>query len=247
MTVHCVTTMNKSYYNRIGKYMIYTWTKFAPTDYQLHLYLEDFVLPDYNDDRIKIEDWSQIKNLYDQWSINHYSDLKNEQGFTLKALTQIAMFRKTKNGNVLWLDADTIFIDKIPQNFFTDVILDYPLASWGDKTFESGTVWVNLSHKDWPAIEKNYTKIYLEDDKLPQGERWYDGEQLGRAVREAGIPINNLKSLCTKKTSTPLNYSWIGKYIRHLKAKAKKGSRLQDEMKYLSMTKTFEKLRDHNV
>ena len=83
MTVHCVTTMNKSYYNRIGKYMIYTWKKFCPQDFLLHLYLEDFILPTYNkDNRIIVEDWNDVSTLYNIWNKTNHTDFINEQGFT---------------------------------------------------------------------------------------------------------------------------------------------------------------------
>ena len=44
MNLVCATTMNKEYYNTIGKLMLRSWMKFFPADATLYLYLEDFKL-----------------------------------------------------------------------------------------------------------------------------------------------------------------------------------------------------------
>jgi hypothetical protein len=218
--IQCVTTMNKEYYNGIGRVMIATWLEYFPSDYVLHLYLEDFTL-DIADDRIIIEDWNSVNKLFEIWKSTRFSDNSRHQKFTLKALTQIACWRKIKTGKLLWLDADTFSINKIPEGFFDKILENYPLASWGSSQFESGTVFMNIDHPDFNDIKNIYESIYIGELGLPEGEKWFDGELLGWACTKAGSKHLNLWKHCTAKTSTPLNRSWIGNYIRHMKAKQK--------------------------
>lgn len=218
--IHCITTMNKTYYNDIGKIMIVTWLENFPKNYKLHLYLEDFEL-ELPADRVQIEDWNDVQTLYNIWFETRGSVTDRHKKFTKKALAQIAYWKKYQ-GKMLWLDADTISIKEIPIDLFTRVIETHPLASWGQQQFESGTVFIDLDHPDFVNIRKIYESIYIGDIGLPSGQRWYDGELLGWSCVEAGSKHLNLWKHCNyHKTSTPLNRSWIGEYIRHLKAKQK--------------------------
>lgn len=234
--IRCFTTMNKVYYDIIGKYMIDTWVKHAPSDYKLHLYLEDFSIVNLNDDRIVHESWNDVDILYKEWMKIHQTD--KCLGFVLKALTQIVFFKKYTTGRALWLDADVVFLKKLPDNFFDYMLEDYPLASWGLYSLESGTVFVNLSHQDWPKIRDIYEDIYLGGKPLLPGERWFDGELLGRAVKDSGVLTQDLKrhvSLEKENPQTPINRSWIKNYMQHFKANRKSGQRFFDDLRSLGV------------
>lgn len=241
--IRCVTTMNKEYYDGIGKIMIHSWLECFSSDYKLHLYLEDFNL-DLNDDRIVIEEWQSLKDLYRIWETTRFSGNSRQQKFTLKAMAQIAHWKKYA-GKMLWLDADTYYIKPIDRDLFDKVIENYPLASWGQEQFESGTVFIDLDHSDFDAIRKEYESIYIGERGLPEGQKWYDGELLGWACTKAGSKHLNLWKHCTAKTSTPLNRSWIGKYIRHFKAKQKNTlkSTLIDEFNRADLVKLLEDIK----
>lgn len=226
MKIHCLSTMNKEYYDTIGKLMIHTWKECFPKNYILHLYLEDFSIN--NADQIILEDWSEVDFLYQTWKNNNFSDSKHEHKFSLKALSQIAFIKKYNNNKIFWIDADTLFIKQIPENFFDMLLEDYPLASWGEYSFESGTVFLNTGHPEWHKIFNIYKSIYLEKNMLQNNERWFDGELLGRSVKESKVTCKNLKMLTTKKTSTPMNWAWTGDYMRHFKANGK--TRLKTEL-----------------
>lgn len=221
--IHCVTTMNKEYYNTIGRVMIESWAMHFPKEgYCLHLYLEDFNLRKNQDPRIIEEDWNDVSSLWKIWEATRGSSNARHQKFTLKACTQIALWRKIKTGKMLWLDADLVVLKDIEPNFFDKILEHYPLASWGETCFESGTVWMNLDHPHFNKIKDIYEGVYIGDRGLPEGQRWFDGEILGYSVNEAKVPYKNLWCYATThKTSTPLNRSWIGEYIQHFKAKRK--------------------------
>lgn len=226
-TIHCVTTMNKEYYEGIGKIMIHTWSQVFPENYRLHLYLEDFTIELF-DNRIFIEDYNDVNVLWQTWFEKNSAAELRHQKFAKKACAQIAFWENLKHGKSLWLDADMIFLKQVPQDFFETILEDYPLASWGHYSFESGTVFVNLSHPEWIKILDCYKDIYVGKRGLPEGERWLDGEILGRAVKDSKVIYKDLWCYCNKKTSTPLNWSWIAEYMRHFKAKHK--NRLAQEL-----------------
>jgi hypothetical protein len=240
--INCVTTMNKEYYDIIGKLMIKSWCKYFPSDAKLHLYLEDFFL-DFIDPRIIFGSWNEeIMPNYNQW-LTHWESCKANKYrssiFTKKALSQIASWNKIKTGKFLWLDADIVFLDYFTEEHFDDTIDNRVLASWGNGGFESGTVFINLDHKDWSSIKKIYEGIYDGSIPFPKGinlntdrffpgntrlifpEGWLDGAILGYACTVAAADYRNLNDLCTKNSNTPLNDSKLGRYMIHLKAKRK--------------------------
>ena len=238
--IRCFTTMNKDYYKRIGKVMIHTWLENFSQDSKLHLYLEDFSI-NIDDDRIVLEPWEDVADLYKIWKETRFSDIIRYQKFTLKALTQIVFWKKYL-GKSLWLDADTISIKEIPLDFFDKALEDFPLASWGNTQFESGTVFVNTEHVDFLKILEIYESIYIGEIGLPKNEKWFDGELLGWSCVNAGKKHKDLWIHCDKKTSTPLNYSWFGNYIRHIKAKQKNHfiDSLRNEFNRLDLIKLLE-------
>jgi hypothetical protein len=235
--------MNKEYYDCIGKLMITTWCKYFPVDAKLYLYLEDFSL-DFEDPRFVIESWdNEIVPNYNQW-LGHWESCRENKYrssiFTKKALSQIAAWTKIKTGKFLWLDADIVFLDYFTEEQFDNAIENSALASWGNGNFESGTVFINLDHKDWDSIKKIYEEIYFGNIPFPKGENnntdrffpgnsrlvypagWLDGAILGYACTVSGANYKNLNVLCkNQKSNTPLNDSILGKYMIHLKSKRK--------------------------
>lgn len=218
--IHCVTTMNKGYYDWIGRVMIETWKEFFPNNYVLHLYLEDFELKE-KDPRIIIEDWNDVMYYFNQWDQKRGSSSDRHRKFTKKAMSQVALWNKIKTGKMFWLDADCVFIAPVPSDLFDRTLGDYALASWGRTHFESGTVFINLDHPDFQKIKTLYEDVYFGDRGLPEGERWFDGEILGWSSANSGARYLDLTPLARGKGNTPLNQSWIGKYIQHFKAKRK--------------------------
>jgi hypothetical protein len=229
--INCATTMNQEYYDSIGKLMIRSWQKFFPKEANLYLYLEDFSI-DVKDSRIILCDWKKdIVPLYSEWAKHQPpGDGKHRSHkFTKKAMAQISTWNKVKDIKFLWLDADLVFIKSLPDDFFEKILENYPLASWGEGSFESGTVFVNTAHKDWIKIKEIYENIYFCKTEFPTDSNpdiiypsgWLDGEILGYAAATSGVEYLNLNFLCDIKTNTPLNHSWLGEYMIHFKAKRK--------------------------
>jgi hypothetical protein len=231
MSLVCATTMNKEYYDTIGKLMLRSWMKFFPADATLYLYLEDFKLELFDSRIIQCSWESDIDPIFKQWSVRQPpgDGTHRSHKFTKKAMAQIATWNNKINIDFLWLDADLVFLKSIPNDIFERIVGPYPLASWGAGSFESGTVFINTRHPDWPKIKTIYEGIYFGEIEFPVGtdttvvypSGWLDGEILGYAAATSGVQYLNLNSLCTAKTNTPLNHSWLGEYMIHFKAKRK--------------------------
>jgi len=228
--IHCISTMDQSYYNGIGKLMIHSWKQCFPHNYRLHLYLENFSITD-PDTRIIIEDWNEVEVLFKIWKSRGFEVRRKQPGFVKKALTQIVAFKKLTNEKIIWLDADVISLKELPENFFEKVIESYPLAvwDWNNQGFETGTIFVDTSHELWKQTIKIYSDLYVSDRVHEDNTRWFDGEVLEISVKESGIPYKNLFKLITKKSKVPINRSWLGEYLRHFMAQYK--DRLEYELK----------------
>lgn len=229
--IHCVTTMSKKYYDMIGKIMIHTWKERFPKNYTLHLYLEDFTIP--VEGNVVIEDWKDVEDLYKIWSSKRFSNKEKHQKFTKKALAQIAFFRKYNNNKVFWVDADMVFLKPIDEGFFDRVLENNAIAAWGaavlnDVCLESGTLFIDTGNQNWKRAQAYYESIYIGDRGLLGGERWWDGDLLGKSLQETNVPYKDLRQYCTKKSSVPINRSWIGEYMRHFMSENK--SRLKQEL-----------------
>jgi lipopolysaccharide biosynthesis glycosyltransferase len=210
--------------------MIHSWKEHFSKDYLLHLYLEDFTI-DNSDERIIIEEWNAVNDLYSIWEKRGFIVRKKQPGFIKKALTQIAAFKKLENEKIIWLDADIITLKQIPDNFFNSILENYPLAvwDWNNKGFETGTFFVDTSAPHWKETEKIYSDLYITDRTSEENDRWFDGEVLEIAVRESKIPYKNLCKYQTKKSKVPINRSWIGEFLRHFMAQYK--DRIEFELK----------------
>lgn len=244
--IHCFTSMNEGYYNKIGKLMIHSWKQCFPSNYRLHLYLENFSIED-SDQRVIIEDWNDVNELWKIWESRGFTVRRHQPGFVKKALTQIVAFKKLENKKIIWLDADIISLKPLPHDFFEKVAGDYPLSVWDwqkNQGFETGTIFVDASHPLWKKTMEIYSNLYIGDRIHEDNTRWFDGEVIEIAVRESGIPYNNLHDINNKKTKVPMNNSWIGKYLKHFMAQFK--DRLEIELKVCGREDLIDLLKESN-
>ena len=67
----CITSMNKPYYDKIGKLMIESWSAHWPKDCELLVYQEGFEIEDF--DRVHSVSWED--HCYQDWLNLAWSDL----------------------------------------------------------------------------------------------------------------------------------------------------------------------------
>ena len=80
------------------------------------------------------------------------------------------------NDSFYWIDADVVFDDKCPDNFFEDNIKEDALISYMKrKDYHPCTslVGFNADHKDIGKFRQEYLNIYLNDEVFNIPE-WHD-------------------------------------------------------------------------
>ena len=104
--ISCVTSMNKEYYDSIGKVMLESWLKYWPGEISIILYAEKFV-PDLVDRRLIIKDWDEscLINFKDYIKLAKGPALK----FAKKGFAFLNAMENVSAGRLIWLDADLLF------------------------------------------------------------------------------------------------------------------------------------------
>lgn len=254
MKIKCITSMNQSYYDRIGKLMIESWSKFWPGDCELIVYQEGFEIEKV--DRVIGVSWED--NCFDSWKKFDGKIKGPASRFAKKGYSMIAGMKNIDCDLLIWLDADIISLktfpkDKIisilPENkliaFFDtyyQLVPEYTLEQYIDKTrhgssAESGFVVMNKKHQHFMEYLNEYERLYNSKDRLPEVGEWFDGDVCTAAAINYRAQVEDLSKLrSTNKTQTPINRSWIFEYCYHAKAKQKDNINWEEYRKQLGLS-----------
>jgi hypothetical protein len=241
MKIICFTSMNKPYYDRIGKLMIETFSKFWPEDCELIVYQEGFEIENF--DRVTGVSWEE--NCLENW--NKFA--KKTKGpaviFAKKGYTMIAGMKNIDCDLLIWVDADVITNKKFPKDKIESILPQNKLIALFDTYYqikpnhtkeeyldtnrpysaaESGFVIINKNHQHFKDYLAEYERLYNNEIPLPGVFEWYDGNVCSTAAYGFREYIEDLSLLrTTDKSQTPINRSWIREYCYHAKAKQKDG------------------------
>lgn len=220
-----ITSMNKKYFDECGKLMLTSFSNKMP-DSKLFVYNEDFTVDIGKN--IHMQDWNMPVEYYefqDRWNNNRVKT------FAKKAFSIIHAFENIKADRIIWIDADTQIVDKIPDPIWDKICADHVLSTHfgvihekDDKKYfscETGFFIVNKKHSLFNKFLQTYKNIYINDD-YENLRRFYDGEVYGETVQrlqQAGATMLDLNPGQMHKT--PIPRSIIGPYIKHFKAGVK--------------------------
>ena len=236
----CVTSMNKPYYDHIGKLMIESWSKFWPDDCELIVYQEGFEIEDF--DRVNGVSWED--HCYQDWlNFIHRAENPESKRFAKKGYTMISAMKNIECDLLIWCDADTLTYQKFPKEKILSILPDNKLIAFFDTYYqhnkpyieeeyinpnrtnsaiESGFVVINKKHKYFNNYLNEYKKLYNTPTPLPEVGPWFDGNVCGAAAANFRHHVEDLSKLrTTDKSQTPINKSWISKYCYHAKAEQK--------------------------
>lgn len=236
--ITCFTSMNKPYYDHIGKLMIESWSKFWPQDCELIVYQEGFEIEDF--DRVTRVSWENT--CLENWKKFSKKEITPEaKKFAKKGFAMIDGMKNIDCDLLIWLDADLISTSVFPKEKIESILPKDKLIalfdtyyqinpSYTDEEYvdknrpihaaESGFVIINKNHKMFSKYAAEYERLYNED-KNPVGE-WFDGNICTAAAYNFREAIEDLSKLrTTNKTQTPLNRSWLYEFVYHAKAKQK--------------------------
>ena len=239
MKIKCITSMNKSYYDRLGKLMIESWSKFWPEDCELIVYQEGFEIEKF--DRVIGISWED--NCLESWKKFDAKIKGPASRFGKKGYSMIAGMKNLDCDLLIWLDADLISLKTFPKDKIISILPEnkliaffdtyyqinpeYTLEEYVDKTrpfssAESGFVVINKKHQYFRDYLNEYERLYNSKDRLLEVGEWFDGDVCTAAAINFRTQVEDLSKLrTTNKSQTPINRSWIFEYCYHAKAKQK--------------------------
>lgn len=231
MKIETITSFNDHYWNLIGRESVESWVKYWPTNLSMTCYTEDFAMPKY--DRVTAVDFSQLDPSY--FSLQNEDFHPSVKRFAKKAYSVIHAMHHSTADWIIWLDADVITNDYLPEKLLLDMLNPKHLAVHLGVTYETtkrgeagewfvpetGFFAINLKHPKFPDFRQRYTDRYRERNHTGL-RRFYDNDVYGVAVQETKAKYLDLCGHFEKPYKTPLRHTILGPYLQHFKAKHSK-------------------------
>lgn len=254
MKFEVVTSMNKSYYNTIGKTMLESFIDKWPSEIPLRVYTEEdkntFDLPEHKrytlhrlyDTQPELQEFiERNKNRPDQQNPKELH--KGAIRFSYKTYSIIDACTNTDADFIIWLDADTYTHSFIKQEFLESLTKPHTYTSYlgrENNYSECGFVIYNINHKDNLTFMNTWGKFYRSDTifLLPQ---WHDSFVFD-TVRRMFEKDTNMKNYNMSPWGKDYDHvfinSCLGEYMDHMKGNRKyEGkSRISDITRNLEAT-----------
>lgn len=240
MKIACMTSLNREYYDHIGDLMIKSWIKHWPKEITLHVYQENFELPE--NERIVKHDWNI--SCLEGWTEFSKKGYDIASKFAKKGFSFLAGMKEIDCDLLIWVDADVLTYKSFPLEKIQSILPpkkliavfdtlyqtkpDYTTEDYLDQTrdltaCESGFVIINKRHNNFKDLVCNYEHYYTLDERPDYLGDWFDTNVLMASVKDHRTEVYDMSQLrTTNKTQTPINRCWIGEYIHHAKGRAKR-------------------------
>lgn len=238
-----ITSLDQPYYDHIGKHMVASFIKYAPENFQLHIYAENMTEQFPQSDKLVIVDWHEkCEADWRKFAVKCMPDTGAKK-FGKKGWTTIHAWENIDADYIIWFDADILFKKNFTESVFEKTLDSSKLVGLFDQKYqsaklksdekiwpsaESGYVIVNTRHSSFKDFVAEYRRLYEVDRKPPEIYRWWDNQILMLAANKFYSEVNDLSETRYKdKTQTPLNHSPLATYFSHFKGKSKK--RLEED------------------
>jgi len=236
-TFAAVTTMNRAYYDSIGRGMLETFVEHWPLDFPLYVYTEGFDLPIQAANIHTLDLYQEVGTrlqAYLDWRGKHHT-----RKFAYKAYAWIRATETLTEDVLMYLDADTETKKTIPRSFLESLIPEdtllaymYARATGVDQNgqaqaFDNAETCIysfNQRHPFAAEFMRRYTDIY-ETREIANSEifrKSHDTWVMAECVRLAeryGVQINNLHP--DRDRRTPIKATVLFEYFSHYKGKTK--------------------------
>jgi len=225
-----ITSMNKTYYDNIGRNMLRSykahWNEILP----LYVYNEDGF-------EIKVKTvhsmgWN-LPEDYKKFQVRH--DNRRIQQFSKKAYSVLHAMEWLKTERLMWIDADCMITRPIPRQMLelvapADVLSthfgvyhDWPSDEDPNRvsfSCETGFFVLNKKHPMFERFKEVYADLYNNDGGL-RLRRFYDGEVYGETVRILEQEGAKMLDLNPGGHKTPMSRSVMSPYLQHFKSSLK--------------------------
>lgn len=234
MKIDVITSFNKNYYEKIGRYCVETWLKYWDNELQLTCYVEEFSIP--KTQRIHQIPFTELpKEYFDFQKTKKVGG--QERKFAKKSYSFIHAMQHSTADRIIWLDADVLTKKELPLSLLHSILPEEKLSTHlgvvysSDKSGnpgnwlvpETGFFSINTQHEKFSRFKDEYTRIYNELD-FAGLRRKYDNDVYGKAFLETGAEAYDLCADFAKPYKTPFKHSVLGPYLDHYKAKGSKAS-----------------------
>ena len=243
----CVTSMNQSYYDKIGHIKLQSFIDKWPEDINLRIYHEDDLDIPYSD-RYELVDLRENEPELIKFIDRHKNraDQQNPLELHLGAIRfaykTFSIFNAQDNSDadyLIWLDADTFTHTEVTHSFLRTLIEpDKYLTYLGRKNnySECGFVIYNLNHPAHTAFFDTWKHLY-ESDELFKLEQWHDSfvfDQIRKTYEKDGIIENINLSPWGKDYDHVFINSILGEYMDHMKGPRKNEGKSRKQDLFLS-------------
>lgn len=217
-----ITSMNNVYYNKTGRPFLKSFSKHFSHICDIHVYNEGLFEPKAKN--MVTEGWD-LGPEFIKFQKRHNND--RVKTFSKKGFSIIHAMNNIDCDRLVWLDADTLFVEDFNTQLLDmiapDDVLSTHFSVWhqhNDITYhscETGFFILNKKHKGFNEFKDTYSQIYSKD-KTDGLRRFYDGEVYGKTVELMAARGHKMMNLNPGKHKTPFSRSVIGPYIQHFKA-----------------------------
>lgn len=237
-----VTTFNLDGYNLYGKKMLESFLQYWPKDQQILVYTENCTLDsNLNDDRIIVKDLLLVQELVafkarhkENPLANGYKDSSSKNflfdavRFSHKVFALYDAVRNNAGKSIIWLDADTITHNIIPQDFLDSNFPDtYGIAYLGriKQYTECGWVVYHTKHPLMKDFWETFTGYY-KNDTIFELQEWHDSfvfDVVRKEYESRGMLNQNITPDCV--AGHPFINCILGEYMDHMKGPRKQAGR----------------------
>lgn len=229
-----VTSMNQSYYDKIGREMLVSYISNWSSDIKLRIYHEDELQQD-------ISSRLSYYNLFDvepelKKFVDRHKDRPDQQNnlelhygavrFSYKTFSILHAGYFSPADYVIWLDADTRTYNYVGEEFLNSLISpDKYLTYLGRENnySECGFVIYNTTHPGHRAFQTAWRHLY-ESDEVFKLDQWHDSyvfDQVRKTYEKDGIIENINLSPWGKNYDHVFINSKLGEYMDHMKGPRK--------------------------
>jgi len=240
-------TMSPRVYQQTGNDAIMTFLKHWPEDVKLRVYWDDEVFPAFQHERLEYIAFHDVCPDQDKFvkrnaeRHEHVLDLEvnnithQAAKFSYKVYAQLNELENPQTDYVIYLDADLITCEDVPQGLLDNLTSDDAFVSFLNrpaKYTETGFIIWNTKDKYLVQWCKDYRAMY-DEDKIFEHDAWHDCIAFD-AVTLPKIKDGTIKGIDLSygvKSNHPLVAGPLGKYFDHLKGPSRKVSGYSPERK----------------
>ena len=225
MKIAAFTTMNRAYYDHCGRSMLRSYKQHWSDLMPMYVYNEDNF--EIKVKTITSQGWIESQDYRDFQARHKNSHIKK---FAKKGFSVIHAMQNIDCDRLLWLDADTVIQNSIPQQLLEwispDDVLSSHFSVWHEQdkklwhSCETGFFMINKRHAGFADFLNAYRDIYV-NDRTENLRRFYDGEVYGLTVDVMADKGYAMQNLNPGRHKTPIGRSVLAPYLTHFKAGVK--------------------------